>query len=83
VNEQLINRKDKTAPKIVKKNGIFFNEADANSASIATKCSKLVVMVFIKKGLPRPRNISLEKNPQKILPIAKTIKGIAIFIGAS
>ena len=76
-------KKDKTAPKIVKKNGIFFKEAEANSASIATKCSKLVVIVFIKKGLPRPKNISREKNPQNILPRAKTISGTAILIGAS
>jgi len=62
---------------------MFFKEAEANSASIATKCSKLVVIVFMKNGLPRPRNISREKNPQKILPIAKTIRGIAILIGAS
>lgn len=81
--EQLINRKERTAPSSVKKNGIFFKEAEANSASIATKFSKLVVILFMKKGLPRPKNISREKNPQNILPMARTIRGIAILIGAS
>lgn len=79
----MISKKERTAPKIVKKNGIFLKDADANSASIETKFSKLVVIELIKKGLPRPKNISREKNPQKILPTASTIRGNAILIGAS
>jgi hypothetical protein len=55
----------------------------ANSASNNTKFSKLIDIYVKKKDVPTPTNKSLEKNPQKILPKAKNIRGKIIAIGAS
>jgi hypothetical protein len=81
--EQLIAKKASNAPTIVKIKGIFFNRADANSASIEIKCSKEVVILFEKRGEPKPITMSFERYPQKILPKQSTINGKAILIGAS
>ena len=83
VIKQLISKKARIAPTIVKIKGTFFKRAEANSASIVIKFSYDIIIPFKKKGEPRPIIISLDKNPQKILPIDKIISGKAIFIGAS
>lgn len=62
---------------------MFFKKEGANSASGITKFSKSVEIELEKKEVPTPINRSLEKNPQKILPKAKNIKGTIIRIGAS
>ena len=62
---------------------MFFNKVGANSASNNTKFSKLIDIDVKKKEVPTPTNKSLEKNPQKILPKAKNIRGKIIAIGAS
>lgn len=81
--QQFIKKKESKAPKIVKIKGIFFKIAGANSASRSAKFSKFVVRDVKKKGDPTPINKSLEKNPQKILPKAKIIRGKTIITGAS